>query len=216
MIIIIASISAIATYGAVNADSLRIDSLEFDYELVERGWGMDAVGPVTLHIMFAQDVELIHCDRSGRKLPYPDRFFPFMRRSFYIEPPDSSLTITYDYLTNDIHIRLLALHKDGEWEASPIYSINDYIAESDLEIIKERSGISDAYTDDDIVICPKDGCLVIDRVPCSTHIAVYAVDGRVLFNGIVTESAVIPIHPQPIIIRYTTNHLTITKKLLIK
>ena len=116
-----------------------------------------------------------------------------------------------------LYFRVWAILTDGIWIGSSIYSINDYINQSDLNALLNSASIEDTYIDE-VSLHINNKELYVDT-PDTLHIFIFDLYGMEIFSGDIYRPIVIPldnINSPLIITKYQTSNTIKTKKLLVQ
>lgn len=191
-----------------------IKDVTYSYELFsDSQMKLDCVGTLSLSLSLPSDVSISHLifERTKPKMIDPDlsRLF-FSVKSEY---PATAATITETEFYWGTYFRIRAILSDGNDIYSPVYSVNDYIDQKDLESILNQSSVKDIDTDNiSLYIEGKNLCITTSE-PLTLDI--FDLQGNHIYSGNIQTSAIISldqVNAPFIIARYKTSNAIKTKK----
>lgn len=211
-------------FDGISAKSVRTLSLEpnggnmvqdvvYAYQLFYDDLNrLNCLGTLNLSVSLPADVQTFIVERTNHNDLDSDNL-RFTIKSGY--PSTANVSISNVYWGT--YFRVCAVSADGSREYTPIYAINDYIDNEDLESLMQLSSV-ESVDDGSIDLVVKDKELRVE-VPNSVSLVVSDLNGKQLFAGNVHKSRTIPLdgisHPF-IIVTYISSNIKTTKKYLIQ
>lgn len=194
-----------------------IMDVTYSYELFsDSQMKLDCVGTLSLSLSLPSDVSISHLifERTKPKMIDPDlsRLF-FSVKSEY---PATAATITETEFYWGTYFRIRAILSDGNDIYSPVYSVNDYIDQKDLESILNQSSVKDIDTDNISLYIEGKNLHIATSEPLTLDI--FDLQGNHIYAGNVQTSNVIlldQVNTPFIIARYKTSNIIKTKKILV-
>lgn len=211
-------------FDGISAKSVRTLSLEpngeyiiqdvvYAYQLFYDDLNrLNCFGTLNLSVSLPADVQTFIVERTNHNDIDPDHLH-FTIKSGY--PSTTNVSISNVYWGT--YFRVCTISADGSREYTPIYAINDYIDNEDLESLMQLSSV-ESMDDGSIDLVVKNKELRVE-VPNSVSLVVSDLNGKQLFAGDVHKSRTIPLdgisHPF-IIVTYISSNIKTTKKYLIQ
>ena len=103
-------------------------------------------------------------------------------------------------------------------EFTPVYSVNSYIADEDLALLEEQHSTVEEVTGNIVNLRIDNRNLHIETTD-AIHLSVVDITGKTIYSGIVNQNSTILLDKVSVpfvIVQYTQNNVTTTKKLLVK
>ncbi|MDE6207435.1 MAG: T9SS type A sorting domain-containing protein [Muribaculaceae bacterium] len=194
-----------------NVESL-VKAIEYDYHLLSEDSWIDLLGELKLTLDIPEDTERIDFIRSAQHLLPGKRVVWGWITVYPISP-----TLIFSELPWGTYF-CVRFVRSGSNIQTPIYYINDYIEEGDLECIYNFYGFSSVPTIgniSDVLLVDKD-LYVQTSIPLS--LSIYDLYGNQIYNDVVSEDKIIPLDKyssQMLIVRYTDSDKAITKKIIV-
>lgn len=202
-----------------NIDNQLIQDVSYSYELVSDNKNLNCIGTLDFSLNLPSGTNHLILERTTRfdKFDNPDKI-RFLLKSVW---PNTTTNITEQDIYWDTYFRITVYFEDNTYIISPIYSVNDYIDSSDLELLQSQGSASidniDA-DDDNVCMYINNKNLEIDsKEPISLN--VFDLYGRSIFNRDMVTTAAIPLNnvaSQFIIVRYQTSKNIVTQKILLQ
>ena len=199
-------------------EHIEIDDITYRYQVVEKENAiletfLDIEGPLELSICLPSDVVVVIVEwkHHYEDDPFPD--FYNRRKPFETEEGVFKINAILENIDWNSGFRAYAIFKDGHYEHTQSYEINEYIKEEDLELVRNQSNIDE--TDyDDVSVTMRNNCVVVEP-QSETVVDVIRPNGISIFSGSVSERTEIPVDSKLVIVRCKTKDKTITKKFMV-
>lgn len=212
-------------FDGISAKSVRTLSLEpnggnivqdvvYAYQLFYDDLNrLNCLGTLNLSVSLPANAQAFIVERTNDYDLDPDHL-RFTIKSGY---PSTTTNVSISNVYWGTYFRVCAVSADGSREYTPIYAINDYIDNEDLESLMQLSSV-ESVDDGSIDLVVKNKELRVE-VPNSVSLVVSDLNGKQLFAGNVHKSRTIPLdgisHPF-IIVTYISSNIKTTKKYLIQ
>lgn len=197
-------------------DSLLRD-IRYEYEISSgyhdsKYWTM-CLGTLSMTIEIPDSTEhILFCRANGPTVKY---LYPPFYNS--LKPLDidgvSAVDVNIENVGADSYFRVI-FTVDGTLYYSSHFAINDLISTEDLNKLHESSanfGVADEDVDIDVI----NGMLSIE---CTSdcNVEVFSVDGKTVFKRTIHKGLELPLQTGIFIVRVSSNHKTMTKKIAIR
>lgn len=207
------SAKSVRTLSLEPNDEYIIQDVVYAYQLFyDDSNRLNCFGTLDLSVSLPADVQTFIVERTNHNDLDPDHL-RFTIKSGY--PSTTNVSISNVYWGT--YFRVCAVSADGSREYTPIYAINDYIDNEDLESLMQLSSV-ESMDDGSIDLVVKNKELRVEA-PNSVSLVVSDLNGKQLFAGDVHKSRTIPLdgisHPF-IIVTYISSNIKTTKKYLIQ
>ncbi|MBD5367529.1 MAG: hypothetical protein HDR82_11125 [Bacteroides sp.] len=202
-----------------NNENQLVQDISYSYELVSDNGKLNCIGTLNFSLNLPSGTSHLILERSIQrsKIDIPGMII-FSLKSVW---PNTTTNITKQDIYWGTYFRIRVVFEDNTDVYSPIYSVNDYIETSDLELLQsqESAAIDNIEADDDnVCIYINNKNLGIDsKEPISIN--VFDLYGRSIFNSDMVTTETIPLNnvaSKFIIVRYQTSKNIITKKFLLQ
>lgn len=191
-----------------------VHKIKYTYQLFYNQTNLDCSGTLDLSLTLPPNtIKLIFERTTPHTIDSDLDKLHFLLKSEYLDT--SNLTIHDIYWGT--YFRVCAIIEDGTKEYSPIYSINDYIEQDDLNSLLISTSV-ESIEIDKVNLQIENNTLYI-YTPKTLYLSISDLSGKLIFNGNIQTQVLIPLEKitSPfIIVTYKTSDISKTKKLLIQ
>lgn len=191
-----------------------VHNITYTYHLFNDQTGLDCFGTLDLSLTLPKNTVRLIFERTTPHIVNSDLSeLHFLIKSEY--PNISNLTIPDIYWGT--YFRVCAIQEDGTKEYSPIYSINDYVEQCDLNTLLNSSSVENLEIDKVNLQLVNNNLYIY--APGTLALSIFDLYGKPIFNGDIQHQVLIPldnISSPFIIVTYKTSYISKTKKLLIQ
>lgn len=199
-----------------NAD-LRIENISYNYQMdYSNPDKIDCIGTLELDIIVPDGTELVLIERSRQHLIDAFQIIAVAKAPFEVEESKNMIHIARPDIRWGTYFRAGVIFKDRNKKNlyTSFLCVNSFMKKSDLGNILNQSSADDPIADM-VKITALDGSLVIDS-PEEIMLSVYDLNGISIYSGLSYPNMAIPVNSSLVIVRYTINDKSVTKKILIK
>ena len=212
----ILSIKAAHGLNLIEDDVKWSFDVDYRYQIEKRSPARSCIGDVYIDLIPPKDTKVVFFYTA----PYhdsPEEIRIFTGASRYVVADTDSIVKIKKTMVWRTYFRFSFCDSVDNRKYSPTYCINSYIKEEDLKTLRDWASIDDVEGDNPAVSI-RNHQLEIET-NSATNITAFDLNGTILYDGIVSFPTSIPLKPSNspyIIVRYSINGKTETKKLALK
>lgn len=213
---VILSIKAAYGLNLIEDDVKWSFDVDYRYQLEKTSPLRSCIGDVYIDLIPPKDTKVVFFYTApNHDSPEEIRIFTGVSR-YVVADPDSIVKIkkTMAWRT---YFRFSFCDSNDVRKYSPTYCINSYIKEDDLETLRDWASIDD-IAGDEVTVAINNHQLEIDT-NSAIDITAFDLNGIIMYDGIVSFPTSIPLKSSNspyIIVKYSINGKTKTKKLVLK
>lgn len=200
--------------ATMTIDDSFIKDITYDYQLISRGEGyIDCCGTLNISVAMPTDVEVFFVERTRPHLSENDKIY-FGSKSVW---PNMTTDINLDKIYWGSFFRIRVRFNDEREIFSPTYSINDFISEQDMDLLRAQSSVENMDSDN-INLRIENKNLYIETHE-NISLSIFDLSGKNIYTGNIYHSSTIYLNHASspfIIVTYKNSSTTVTKKLFVK